>query len=191
MAMIKSMNQKITNTIATVIDKGSHLSVADAAEIVVKKLGLTEEWAQYTHVEVINQLYINRFKKIPYKERILFLPHCLRNSKECKATYDENGLQCKECGKCSIGEIKKYAENLGYGGVYVTPGGSMVKKVVKEKNPKAVVGVACFNEIMLVKDSVVTSKMPGQAVKLLKDGCVDTKVDIDAVKEKLKMFEGE
>ena len=38
---------------------------------------------------------------------MLFLPHCSRNIKVCKATLDDEGYHCKQCGGCNLGDAVK------------------------------------------------------------------------------------
>ena len=76
------------------------------------------------------------------EENLIFLPHCLR-SQDCKARLDANGYNCINCGKCEIGGFKKQAEEAGYH-VFIVPGASMVKKIVKEHgSAEMIIGVAC------------------------------------------------
>lgn len=87
-----------------------------------------------------------------------------------------------ECGKCSIGVIKKKADKLGYS-LYIVPGSSFVKKIVKENNFKAVIGVACHEDLNQMM--MLLSDYCPQGVLLSKTGCFETKVDIKKVFEKL------
>ena len=45
--------------------------------------------------------------------------HCLRH-RDCQAALQKEGVICTECGKCSIGVIKKKADKLGYS-LYIVP----------------------------------------------------------------------
>jgi hypothetical protein len=187
--MAEKITEKIKLSIARLIDAGAHQNVEGVAEIIVKQFGLSDRLVNYTHIEIRNKLNELAFKKVPFTERILFLPHCLRNSKSCKATYDSEGLHCKKCGACNIKSLIELAEGLGYRRVFVVPGGSMILKIVKNYSPKAIVGVACNDEINLALSKMRGVNTPGQAVLLLRDGCTDTAVNIDEVKEKLELFE--
>lgn len=132
-------------------------------------------------INKFNEEYNQDFKKIPYNERAIFLPHCLRN-KDCPAKTTDEGVQCISCGKCNIHKIKEYAESLGYR-VFIVPGASLVKNLVKKYKPKAAIGVACGPEL---EESLKFAPKIGiipQCVSLLKDGCVETEVDWDKVKE--------
>ena len=121
------------------------------------------------------------FKKIPAEKTLIFLPHCLRH-RDCPATLQKEGLNCTECGLCSIGVIKKKAEPLGYK-VYIVPGSSFVKKIVMENKFKAVVGVACHEDLNQMM--MLLSDFCPQGVLLDRTGCFETKVNIKKVFEKL------
>lgn len=181
--------QKIKQSIARVIDSGTHVSVASSTQFIAKKLGLSERWVNYTHVEIRNKLNELKYRRVPFNERILFLPHCLKHSKKCNAEYNHEGLQCKSCGNCKISELEKMAKERDYGGVYVCPGGSLVIKLVEKHKPKAVLGVCCFEEAQLVFDKLKGSGVAAQAVLLSKDGCVDTDVNVEEVREKMDLIE--
>lgn len=137
-----------------------------------------------TITELRNRLYHTKFIKTPYNQRALFLPQCLRHQ-DCPATLNEEGLQCKNCGRCCIQEIKKCAEGLGYR-VFIAPGSTIVYRMVKKYKPKAVVGVGCSMEIREGTEKLAAWGMPVYGFKLLNDGCVGTSLDINALKLKLK-----
>lgn len=182
------IKEKIQEAVAKAIDSGAHINFATASEAIAKKLGLSERWIEYTHVEFRNRLNEIAYKKVPYKRRILLLPHCLRNSKECKAEYGPEGLQCTECGKCKLSQLVKEARKLGYKGVFILPGGSMVENIVKKYKPRAVLGVACYKEVMLGFDTLKKEEIAVQGVLLTRAGCINTDVNVDDVIEKMKLI---
>ncbi len=182
-----SISEKIQESVADLIDTGTHIDVADATEFIAKKLGLRDRWINYTHVEFRNKFNEIGYKRVPVKERFLFLPHCLKNSKECKADYGEDGLICKRCGKCQISELIGLAEETGFKKTFVAPGGSMVLKLIDKYKPEAVLGVCCYNEAQLAFDKLKGKTIYPQAVLLLKDGCADTRVNIEEVREKMML----
>ena len=122
-----------------------------------------------------------KFRKIPADKTLVFLPHCLRH-RDCPATLQKEGLNCTECGLCSIGVIKKKAEPLGYK-LYIVPGSSFVKKIVMENKFKAVLGVACHEDLNQMM--MLLSDFCPQGVLLRKTGCFETSVDIKEVFEKI------
>ena len=123
-----------------------------------------------------NNLNKDTFTSTPFDKRILLLPQCLRDH-ECKASLDEWGYHCKECGKCSINGIQNKAEKLGYK-VFVLPGGSIVEKVFKRFKPKAVLGVSCMKELILGILASERNNIVPYVLPLLKDGCTETEVDL-------------
>ena len=135
--------------------------------------------------DLINILYRKKFAAIPFKQRALFLPQCLRNQK-CPATTDAEGLKCKSCGLCEIKEIKKEAEKLGYL-MFIAPGGTMVKRMIKKYKPKGIIGVGCENEIQMGAEMAVRAGVIPQTVPLARSGCVETLVDWEAVRKVMNL----
>jgi len=132
-------------------------------------------------VEVRNKVNENAFKKIKPKDTILVLPHCLRHL-DCEAKLETSGLVCENCNRCVIGVLKTKGEEMGYK-VFIIPGSTFLNKIVEQNKFKAVLGVACFQDLNLAMMKV--SKFSCQGVPLLRDGCVNTKVDSRAVLEKM------
>lgn len=135
-------------------------------------------------VDIRNDLFAERFNAIPYNERFLFLPHCLRHN-DCPARSSHDGIKCVECGRCSIGEIKKEAERLGYR-VFIVLGGSLLKVIVKKYRPRAVFGVGCVMEVKEGAEKMASYGLPVQGLLLDKDGCMDTVVDVKRLLRRLK-----
>ena len=132
-------------------------------------------------IKVRNDLNKEQYKKIPADKTLIFLPHCLRH-KDCPATLQKEGLNCTECGLCSIGVIKKKAEPMGYK-LYIVPGSSFVKKIVMENKFQSVLGVACHEDLNQVM--MLLSDFYPQGVLLEKTGCFETKVNVKKVFEKI------
>ena len=144
-------------------------------------MGLDEKIVDQIGVEVRNKVNEKSFEQIDDKDKVLILPHCLRNPK-CEAKLDSTGLHCTDCNRCVIGILKNKAEDKGYN-VFIIPGSTFLKKIAQENKFKAVLGVACYQDLNLAMMKL--SKFHCQGVPLLKDGCVCTKVDIRAVLDKI------
>ena len=183
------ITRKIKESVAEAIDRTTHLDVARATQAIAKKFGLNDRLINYTHIEMRNKLNEFGYKQVPYSQRILFLPHCLKNSKKCKAEYGEEGLECKRCGACDIAKLSEIAKSLGYGNTFIVPGGSMVQKLIKKNNPKAVVGICCYHEANLAFDSLRGTGIHAQVALLLQDGCKDTKANIEEAREKMELID--
>jgi len=182
------IKRKIKDFAARAMAVGLHSSVSDIANRIVKDIGVMDEkWGRYTTIELYNGMNRDFYRAVPKKDRIVFLPHCLRNIKECKMPIDEDGYHCLKCGKCIIGTIVKECEKNGMR-YFIVGGGSQVINIVNRHKPKAVLGVACFNELQMAIEKLGGgSHFPGQGVMLKKDGCVNTEVDLSEVFEKMNM----
>lgn len=144
-------------------------------------VGVDEKIVDQIGVEVRNKVNEKSFNQIDDKDKVLILPHCLRSPK-CEAKLDSTGLHCTDCNRCVIGVLKNKAEDKGYN-VFIIPGSTFLKKIAKENKFKAVLGVACYQDLNLAMMKL--SKFHCQGVPLLKDGCVCTKVDTRAVLDKM------
>lgn len=126
-------------------------------------------------VRLRNYINTKKFLETPYEKRFIFMPQCLR-SVQCPAKLTPEGIMCIDCGRCGIGEAKKYAEGLGYR-FYVVPGSSFIKRIIKKYRPGAIVGVGCSMEIKEGLDLCHSHGIPARGVSLSTSGCVATTID--------------
>jgi len=151
---------------------------------IVEKIGLDPRYFNSIVVDVKNSINADNFKKVPPKERVIVLPQCLRSIK-CPAKLSSvEGIECTKCGLCYIKEFKEKTEALGYK-VFILPGGTFVKRILKGAKPKAVLGVACFIDLFEGIKICEKARIPVQGVLLKTTGCVETIVDWDDVWEKV------
>ncbi len=161
------------------------LSAAELAKKVTTELGIEEEsLVNLVFIEAMNVQNRNKYAHVPIEKRILLIPHCLRDSERCEAPIDDEGYHCKKCGACVIANITRSAEEKGLKW-YMIGGGSHAMRIVKITRPWAVLGIACFDEVMMANEKISEYGIPTQTVLLSKDGCVNTEVDFDAVQAKL------
>lgn len=125
---------------------------------------------------------------IPPHRRMLLLPHCLRPSDSCPGRMTKQGLDCSACQReeCAIWQIIQEARALGYANICVAPGGRLAARRVVETEPAAVIAVACDKELREGVKALQSADWPDQPppvvqIPLLRDGCVDTAVDMDVV----------
>jgi hypothetical protein len=121
--------------------------------------------------------------------RMLLLPHCSRKyiDNQCKAVFDPNmpSYSCSHCSPdCLVNQATSAGEKRGYD-VYVLPGGSCIPQILQKGRYEALVGVACGEEIKLAEGLLEKTGLPGQTVPLIKNGCADTKFNIQALKKVL------
>lgn len=135
-------------------------------------------------ISLMDYLSEEKYSQIPPEQRIMVIPHCLRDIK-CPGKIDARfGVRCKKCGKCGIGQIQKICDENKID-LYICPGSSFVKRVVDRVKPKGVMGIACELDLYAVMRHVTGKKIPMVGVLLSKSGCILTEVDWKLVEKKL------
>ena len=147
---------------------------------VLQEAGLDPIYKDYAAVLVGNAAWRDAVARIPYDRRLLLIPKCLRVEDKCPAPFDEFGLLCKECGLCSIQDLTVEAERLGYA-VLVAEGSAIVRSMIETGKIEAVVGVSCINVLEKCFPHMEAAAVPGVAIPLLQDDCINTTVDLDWV----------
>ncbi len=138
---------------------------------------IDRRYSDFISVLLGNTIWMNTVSTVPFNRRIFMIPHCLRDKKTCTAEMDEFGLLCRECGKCPIGTLKKEAESLGYL-VLVAEGTTLVTSLIEQGKIDAVIGIGCLSALEKTFPHVTSNAVPGLAIPLLHNGCINTKVDV-------------
>jgi geranylgeranyl diphosphate synthase, type II len=152
------------------------------ADRVVAQLKCDPIYRDYIGVLLNNEMWREQLAGVPFERRLLLLPQCLRVKSKCPAPFDEFGLLCKQCGLCSIQDLTVEAEKLGYA-VLVAEGSAIVMSLIQTGQIEAIVGVSCLSVLERAFPYMEAAAIPGVAVPLLQDDCIDTNVDLDWVWE--------
>ncbi len=157
---------------------------------------------QITTKEYREELYTEEYRserarlaRVPVEKRILLIPHCLRISGKCRAESTSDGLICKSCDPgCQVKILSDRAKELGYRGICVAPGGSLALRYVKKTMPEGIVAVACPRELSEGVENVrelngenENSKPPILIIPLVKEGCVDTEVNLESALDEISI----
>src|SRR6059036_3150758 len=142
--------------------------------------GLESKFTDYVAVLLNSEVWREQLATVPFERRLLLLPKCLRVEDKCPAPFDDFGLLCKQCGLCSIQDLQSEAERLGYA-VLVAEGSALVMAIIQTGKIDAIVGVSCLSVLERAFPYMEAAAIPGVAVPLLQDDCIDTTVDIDWV----------
>ncbi|HMJ66165.1 MAG TPA: polyprenyl synthetase family protein [Candidatus Binatia bacterium] len=148
------------------------------ADRVVEMLRCDPIYRDYIGVLINNEIWRETLASVPFERRLLLLPKCLRVESKCPAPFDEFGLLCKQCGLCSIQDLQTEAERLGYA-VLVAEGSAIVMSLIQTGKIEAIVGVSCLSVLERAFPYMEAAAIPGVAVPLLQDDCIDTTVDLD------------
>jgi geranylgeranyl pyrophosphate synthase len=150
------------------------------ADRLVGMLKCDPVYRDYIGVLLNNEMWRESLASVPYERRLLLLPKCLRVESKCPAPFDEFGLLCKQCGLCTIQDLQAEAEKLGYA-VLVAEGSAIVMSLIQTGKIEAIVGVSCLSVLERAFPYMEAAAIPGVAVPLLQDDCIDTTVDLDWV----------
>lgn len=152
------------------------------ADRVVSLLKCDPIYRDYVGVLINNEMWREQLAAVPFERRLLLLPKCLRVESKCPAPFDEFGLLCKQCGLCTIQDLQAEAEKLGYA-TLVAEGSAIVMSLIQTGKIEAIVGVSCLSVLERAFPYMEAAAIPGVAVPLLQDDCIDTTVDLDWVWE--------
>jgi geranylgeranyl pyrophosphate synthase len=150
------------------------------AQRVLELTGCDAAYRDYVGVLLNNEMWRETLAGVPFERRLLLLPKCLRVESKCPAPFDEFGLLCKQCGLCTIQDLQAEAEKLGYA-VLVAEGSAIVMSLIQTGKIEAIVGVSCLPVLERAFPYMEAAAIPGVAVPLLQDDCIDTTVDLDWV----------
>jgi hypothetical protein len=145
---------------------------------------LVEDFLQ---VQNANNLQRERFEKA--EKKALLIPHCARShmDRQCMADFNPEipSYTCKGCqDDCLVNKVVKLGKEKGYD-VYVIPGGSCAEKILRDKKYNGVVGIACGSELKMALGLLKKLDIPGQGVILTKNGCANTKLDLESLEQVL------
>ena len=146
------------------------------ADKLVEALNTKEVYRDYIGILINNELWRETLAAVPFERRLLMVPKCLRVEAKCPAPFDEFGLLCKSCGLCSIQDLEYEAEKLGYAAL-VAEGSAIVMSLIQTGKIDAIVGVACIPVLERAFPYMEAAAVPGVAIPLLQDDCIDTTVD--------------
>ena len=132
-------------------------------------------------IKLQNSMNKKSFEGVPVEKRAIFLPQCLRSAR-CPANLTPEGIWCQGCGLCTTGDAIRELLRMGYR-VFIVPGSSFIKRMVKKYRPDGIIGVGCTLEVKEGLDLCDQLGIPGMGVVTLKDGCVETCVNWNEVFE--------
>lgn len=136
---------------------------------------------QSSFVDINNFLLFSENKQVPLGRILILLPHCLQLH-NCKAKITDDIHNCLNCGKCNIKELAMLADKKGIF-IAVATGGTLARRVLEEKRPKAVIAVACERDL---SSGIIDSfPLPVYGLPNIRPNgpCRDTLVDVGALSE--------
>jgi len=152
----------------------------------LSRTGEPDDYRDYVAILIHNEAWRPQVAGIGFDRRLLLLPQCLRHPTECQGEIDELGLACARCGRCPIAGLQAEAERLGYA-VLVAEGSPVVMSLIESGQVRGVIGVSCISVLERVFPYMEAGAVPGVAIPLLRDGCSETAVDLDWVRQAIRL----
>lgn len=155
-----------------------------------KIFGVKRNRIQSSYIAVNNFLVTARKLKLPRNRVMILVPHCLQNS-ECPHKITMTVDNCKQCGKCSIGELKELAKKYNVA-LKVATGGTLARRFIQQNMPAGVVAVACERDLSLGIQDTGVLPVIGVLNERPNGPCINTCVNVENVEKALKtMCKGE
>ena len=150
--------------------------------------GIARDTVQQSFIAVNNQLVRSNVGAVRPDRLLILLPHCIQiNDCNIKITGDVH--RCKGCGRCGIKDLVAISDKNGVD-LSVATGGTLARRIIKEKRPKAIIAVACERDLT----SGIVDSYPLPVIGILNDRpygpCINTQVDMADVCEALEFFVG-
>ncbi|AGW12745.1 DUF116 domain-containing protein [Megalodesulfovibrio gigas] len=143
-------------------------------------LGISKEKVRNSFIKVNNELVMQDWRRHPADRILLLLPHCLQAS-DCPRRLTYNVNNCKRCGRCPICELLALAEAYGVR-LAIATGGTIARRIVVQTRPRLIIAVACERDLA----SGIQDAYPIPVFGVLNERpcgpCLDTRVDLDAVR---------
>ncbi|MCJ7809352.1 MAG: DUF116 domain-containing protein [Desulfobulbaceae bacterium] len=153
-----------------------------------KCFGIKKSEIRRSFVAINNQLVLAEAKMVKPEKLLILLPHCLQFH-DCNVRITGDVKNCKACGKCRIKELAALAEEYQTP-ISVATGGTLARRIVVEKRPEIIIGVACERDLTSGIQDSYPIPVFGIFNKRPFGPCYDTDVDIDLVTSAVRTFLG-
>lgn len=136
------------------------------------------------YIDVNNIMVQSRKLKFSPLQVLLLVPHCLQES-GCSYKITRDIGNCRQCGKCCIGDIYKLSDETGIRTAVVT-GGTAARQIVEETRPKIILSVACERDLSSGISDIKEIPVIGILNKRPNGPCYNTSVDVEVIRQEIK-----
>lgn len=154
--------------------------------LVGKCIGINKDQVRRSFVAINNQLVLGEARRVPPSRMLILLPQCLQFH-ECGVRITGNVKNCKACGKCKIKNLVELSEKYGVS-ISVATGGTLARKIVVDKKPQMIIGVACERDLTSGIQDTYPIPVFGILNRRPNGPCYDTDVDLDLVERGMALF---
>ena len=154
--------------------------------MVGRLIGVNKDQVRRAFVAVNNQLVVAEARRVPPHKLLILLPQCLQNH-ECDVRITGNVENCKACGKCKIKNLVELSHKY-HVSIAVATGGTLARKIVVDKRPEMIIGVACERDLTSGIQDTYPIPVYGILNKRPNGPCYDTDVDLELVEQGMAAF---
>jgi hypothetical protein len=154
--------------------------------LVGKCVGISKERVQRSFIAINNQLVVAEARLVHPQQLLILLPQCLQNH-DCGVRITGNVENCKACGKCKIKNLVELSHKYQVS-IAVATGGTLARKIVVDKKPQMIIGVACERDLTSGIQDTYPLPVYGILNKRPHGPCFDTDVDLEAVERGMTAF---
>jgi hypothetical protein len=149
-------------------------------------IGVSKDQVRRAFIAVNNQLVVAEARRVPPHKLLILLPQCLQNH-ECPVRITGNVENCKACGKCKIKNLVELSHKY-HVSMAVATGGTLARKIVVDKRPEMIIGVACERDLTSGIQDTYPIPVYGILNKRPNGPCYDTDVDLELVEQGMAAF---
>ena len=154
--------------------------------IVGKCIGISKDRVRRSFVTINNQLVLAEARRVHPSRLLILLPQCLQFH-ECGVRITGNVKNCKACGRCKIKNLVELSEKYGVS-IAVATGGTLARKIVVDKKPQMIIGVACERDLTSGIQDTYPIPVFGILNRRPNGPCYDTDVDLELVERGMALF---
>jgi hypothetical protein len=154
--------------------------------IVGKCIGISKDQVRRSFVTINNQLVLAEARRVHPSRLLILLPQCLQFH-ECGVRITGNVKNCKACGRCKIKNLVEISEKYGVS-IAVATGGTLARKIVVDKKPQLIIGVACERDLTSGIQDTYPIPVFGILNRRPNGPCYDTDVDLELVERGMASF---
>jgi hypothetical protein len=156
--------------------------------LVGKCIGMGKDKVRRSFVVINNQLVLSETRHVKPEKLLILLPHCLQNH-NCTVRITGNVENCKACGKCKIKDLVEFSQRY-HVPISVATGGTLARRIVVEKRPDIIIGVACERDLTSGIQDSYPIPVYGILNRRPHGPCYDTDVDLELVEKGITRFLG-
>jgi hypothetical protein len=156
--------------------------------VVGRCFGIDKDEIRRAFIAINNQLVLAEARRVRPEKLLVLLPHCLQHH-ECDVRITWDVSNCKGCGRCKIKDLVELAKTYSVS-MAVATGGTLARRIVVEKAPQMIIGVACERDLTSGIQDTYPIPVFGILNRRPFGPCYDTDVNLDLVLGGLRTFLG-